>query len=164
MGRWAFGRDTARPVKRARARLRYHHPRTIPSARDFLPKVGPGGPVGSRWQPGMNNGTIFDARAYRRVIQLIDIDSHHASPGRRAKVVGDHFLGQGCRRQPRVVPFDPKEKFVGAADFYGIVASIDALNGPKCPKKKSRMSACHTATFLAIPHAGPLLWPLRHGL
>ena len=41
----------------------------------------------------MNNGTIFDPRAYRRVIGLVDIDPHHISPGRRAEMVGDHFWG-----------------------------------------------------------------------
>ena len=38
------------------------------------------------------------------------------------------------RRQSRVMPFDPKYICFGAADFYGIPASIYASNGPKCPK------------------------------
>ena len=49
---------------------------------------------------------------------------------------GPLFGSRVCRRQPAVTPFDQKYTFFGAADFYGSLASIDALNGPECPKKK----------------------------
>ena len=85
-------RDIARPATRLRGVHRYHNPRLKTNGRAIWQKNERARPPSGFLVTLFDILIIFHARAYRRGIQLIDIDSLDILPARGEKMVGDHFL------------------------------------------------------------------------